>query len=245
MGNSPGDDSITWVRRTHEALLALNVGFAAAFAVATFSYSGVGPHGSMAFFFLVPGWRMFAYCSIAINRLLRLDSLNAVGREIAFVASILIISMVILFVLQAITRTNSIRIILNPVGFVLAVAVAPAFWLYALQASWVADSAVYPFWRSGQLALFAIEVPLLCAFFFLTRKSSIPGWCRALILLIHYMLWTSIMWPLARLPLWSARLFFVVFPCSGFAWLLYVMLLRKESSAGQFETKNELNIGSK
>jgi len=218
------------VQNLHEILFSLNIGFAVAFAVLTFTYYPDAPNQS-ARHFLLPANHLFLDAAAKVNGFLRLDRRDATGREIMAIALILGLATLIFLALRLIARTVAIRPTLYWVGGLVAFALVPALWIHALNATWISDSTLYPFWRSSQWSLFEVEVPLVCAFFFLGRKWSMPMWCGPLVLVVHYAWWTWQMWPSAHMPLWSARLFFMVFPCSGFAWLIYDRALKQSDQS--------------
>jgi hypothetical protein len=153
-----------WVQNSHELLFSLNIGFAATFAVLTFTYYPDAPNRS-ALYFLLPAKHLFLDAAANVNGFLRLDRRSATGREIMSVAFILGLATLTLLVLRLVARTVAIRPTLYWVGGLAAFALVPALWLHALNATWTSDSALYPFWRSSQWHLFEIEVPLACAFF--------------------------------------------------------------------------------
>jgi hypothetical protein len=223
MDNRAGSGNIIGLERVHEILLSANVAFAATFALVAFLYNGGGSGASStALYYLIPGQRLFSYCSVAVNRLMHFDSWSGAGAEITFTALTVVASTVILFALRAIGRITSIGVILNPVGGILSLSIVPAFWLYALRASWLGDAAIYSFWKGAQWSFFEVEVPAVCAFFFLTRTLRTARWLGILVLVVHYTWWTNLVWSGAKMPLWSPRLLFVVFPCSGLVWLAYL-----------------------
>ena len=205
----------------HETFFSVNIGFSVTFAVLAFAYGGQGYRMSARYFFL-PGEHLFVKQADKINRLLHLYPGSDTGREIISCASILLIALSVFFLLRLIERTASIRAVLYPLGGLAAIALLPLLWLYALQTTWLGDAVLYPFWRSAPLSFFAVEVPLVCAIFFLTRQWRHQVWLGAVVLLLHYTLWTGeVWWIFYRIPLWSPTLFYFVFPGSGFAWLFY------------------------
>jgi hypothetical protein len=83
-------------------------------------------------------------------------------------------------------------------------------------------------------AFFAVEVPLACVFFLLTRKWRYQVWAGAVVLLLHYTLWTDdVSWTLSRISLWPPKLFYFVFPCFGLAWLFYSRMVADPQSRGR------------
>lgn len=208
-----------FAQRLHVIIFALNFGFAITFALTDFRYShslAVGSPGH----FLLP-WRHFFFdSSVSVNRLLGLDRASLAGPEVVCLSFMLLPGLLVLGVLRLIARTALFPAVLYVGGCLVAVALVPACWLYALKATWIPD-AIYPFWKSYEWSLFELEVPAVCAVFLFNRRWSIPMWCTILVLVVHYTWWTGVMWPPSSMPLWSPRLFFFVFPCSGIAWLFY------------------------
>jgi hypothetical protein len=206
----------------HETFFSLNIGFSVTFAALAFAYGGQAPRISARYFFL-PGEHLFVGQAAKINQFMHLDRGSDTGREIASCASMLLIALAVFLIILFIARTTLGRPVLYGLGGLGALALLPLLWLYILQTTWtVGDEHLYPFWRSAPLSFFAVEVPLVCAFFFLARHWRYQVWVGSLVLLLHYTLWTGVVWWIFfRVPLWSPKLFYIVFPGSGFAWLFY------------------------
>ena len=110
------------LRNAHEVLGSLNVGFSIAYAL------------------LVFGGRMGGYDTMVlryVDNLLHIDRMNAVGLEIAFVAVVSVVTMLTFVFLQLIRwgPVGLSQVTLGPVAGVVAVAAAPALWIYALRSS--------------------------------------------------------------------------------------------------------------
>jgi hypothetical protein len=195
----------------------------------TFVYLA-SPASPSAIYTYYPAERLFLLSAANLNRLVHLDSMNDAGREMASLALVSIISISVMLFLRLIQRTALFRVVLDPVGGFAALALGPALWLYALQTTWIPDSTLYPFWKSFQFSFFIVEVPLICAVLFMMENRRIPLFGSLLTLLAHCFIWTAIMWrAVPRLTLWVPAIFFVIFPCSGIAWLFYARDYRRSS----------------
>jgi hypothetical protein len=207
----------TRVEWAHEVLLSLNIGFALILAIVAFTYSG-GGHGSSASYFLMPGERLFSYSASQVNQMLGFGRGDNVGREITSLAFVAIVATTVLLVFRLIRDTRASETALGPVGGGIVVALLPVLLLYVRQATWPpADT--YTFWRSAEFSVAVIKLGLVFAFLFLTRHKNISIWWSAFVLAVYYCSWILLPW---SVPLWSLRLLFLVFPLSGFAWLLYI-----------------------
>ena len=222
-----------YLTKVHEALFSLNLSFAIMYGLIAYTYAGVAPVQS-ALIFLLPGKHLILDTSIWVNRFLQLDPLSSVGREIVWVALVVATATFIFLVIKLLAWKSLSTPVLWLAGGVTALVAFPAFWLYALHAAWVPDPVLYPFWRSAECSLFLIEIPAVCAFFFLSQRWSLPMWCQVLVLVIHCAWWTIFLWPSPHMTLWSPKLFVIVFPCAGITWLLYMRNVRGQSQQPQF-----------
>lgn len=205
-----------------EFMLSLSAAFALIFALLTFFYGGGWPHAS-ARFLLRPGEKAYIVFANWINASLHRDNGNVVGNELAWILLTFGLGIMLFSVLRLLRRTVLSKVGLYPVGGLMVIGLVPAFWLYALNATWVDPDGLYPFWRSGPLSLFVLEIPIMCGFLYLSRgwRYSTQVWVALLV--VHYVLWTDTMWwVISRIPTLSPRFLFLVFPASGFVWLWYV-----------------------
>jgi hypothetical protein len=205
-----------WIDHAHRILFSLNIAYSMTYAVVAFTYSS-NLIGRSARYFLLPGEIFFLRYAAKINSLLVLDRGNDVGRELMAVACILVTATLSMLILYTIRDPSVIHLILYPVAGMTALALLPVLLLYVLRAKWMPND-FYPFWKSFDLSITLLKISLVLGFFYLTRRGEISIWWSAFVLLTYYSLWILLPW---SVPLWSLRLFFVVFPLSGFAWLLY------------------------
>jgi hypothetical protein len=206
----------SWAEWLHTVLFSLNIGFAITLGIGEFTYSGGGGSRS-ASYLLRPGERVFLQTAALLNQFIGANRGDKIGREaIAFVFPFLMAGALV-FLLNLTKGEVLNRVVLHPLGGLTAVALVPAFLLYVNQATWM-PTPIYTFWMSSQLSSAAIKVSLVCAFFYLKRKTKISIWWDVLVLTSYYCLW--ILTPLDA-PLLSLKLLFIVFPLSGFAWLFY------------------------
>jgi len=106
------------------------------------------------------------------------------------------------------------------IGGLAAIAFFPMLYLHVLE--WWQ----FPFWGSPEFLYSVVELTLVCAFILLARKSRYQPYLGAMVLLVHYTLWTGqLLWTFYGIPLLLPKLFYIVFPGSGFAWLFYVKRL--------------------
>jgi hypothetical protein len=114
-------------------------------------------------------------------------------------------------------------VVLYPIGGLMSIMLVPLLYQHVLQSIWGPDGgAQYPFRHSFEFSFFVLEVSLVCAFFLLTRRWRYRDWVGAAVLVLHYLLWTEqLWWTFQVIPLWAPKVFYFVFPCSGFAWLFY------------------------
>jgi hypothetical protein len=220
-----------WLRRLHEILFSLNIGFAIMLTLSTIVYKGAnGPRG-LALHIFYPACSYLVDAAVSINRFLGVHRRGSgAGFEIVFLASMIVPAIMVLALLRLFERTAAAHWILCSLAGFTSVLFVPACWFYSLQSTWYGGEFL-PFWRSPGASVVEIEVSLVCIFFILSRHWSIPMWCRVLALLFHCAWWIRFMWPPALLPLWSPRLFFFVFPCSGLAWLLYTREVTQTAQA--------------
>ena len=206
------------LRNAHEVLGSLNVGFSIAYAL------------------LVFGGRMGGYDTGVlryVDNLLHIDRMNAVGLEIAFVAVVSVVTMLTFVFLQLIRwgPVGLSQVTLGPVAAVVAVAAAPALWIYALRSSglflFFGDD--YPSWPTGSPWLsIGLEVSLVFTIIYITQIRKMSLWYALTPLLIHYCYWASYMWTgiSHAFPFSAPAYLSIVCPCSGLAWLFHVRALR-------------------
>jgi len=206
-----------WIDLAYRILLPLNMGFAMTFSVVTFTFGG-GALTNTAHYFLVPAARLFLHWVASVNLLARRDRADDLGREVVSIASILILAAVSALILRLMRSERIFGTASGASGGLVVLALVPAAWLYVREETWM-PGGTYTFWRSSEFSVFAIEMPVVAAFFILTRNRRVAVWWCFLILVAHYALWTSGMTPW-KMRLWSIKVFFLVFPLSGFAWLL-------------------------
>jgi hypothetical protein len=210
----------------HEVFFALNIGFAVPFAVLMFAY-GRATFGPPARFFLEPAVEFLINHATKLNRSLHLYYGSDAGYEITACASILLIALAVFLILRVLGRTAMNRALLYPIGGLSAMALLPALYEHVLQSTWwIYGGSLYPFRRSGQLSFSALEMSLILAFFLLARNWRHRVWVGAVVLTLHYTLWTGqLWWTFHRIPLLGPKLLYFVFPCSGFVWLFYTRTL--------------------
>jgi len=209
----------------HTVFLSLNVGFASTFAVLIFKYTATGLRAS-AFYFLQPANIFFTRRAAEVDRLLHLSIGSDAGAAVVACASILFIALTFLILLRCVGLGALGRTLFEPIGLVSATALLPVLYLYVLQSTQGWDY-IFPFWSSRELSIFLLQVPLVWAFFLLARDWRHRAWVGAVILALHYSVWTGLLWwTFIRIPLRGPKLFYFVFPCSGFAWLLYTATLQ-------------------
>jgi hypothetical protein len=210
----------------YEVLLSLDVGYAVTLSEWTFIHRG-DPH-RFSIYFMLPVERLFSRTADDINRSMHLAATSGTGHEIASIIFTFVIATSVLILLRLIAPTRLSHTILDPVGGIAVLALVPALWLHAYQASMFPNPGSLAFWASFHWSLFDIEVPLVCAGMLYGRKGRLPLWACVLILTVHYSWWLG--WMRSDLywaprwwasPLWVPAVFFVVFPASGFAWLYY------------------------
>jgi hypothetical protein len=220
-------------RRLHEALFTINIAFALIFGVLTFEHSStkvIKPQG-LTRYFLVPCWRLYIVGAYDINQSLHLPVLVEPGREMAALGMMLCVGLLAFLLLRLLAHTSAIHTVLDPVGGLFALALVPALWLHALQATWPDTGGQLPFWKSPPWNIFVLEIALICGFLYLARPRA---WILASVLGVHYALWITLMSPYIFWPsLWVPKLFIVIFPASGFAWYLYVLERRRSSRTGR------------
>jgi hypothetical protein len=209
-------------RHLYKVLFALNGGFSVAFATVAYAYT-VRYLTRPASYFLHPATYILSQYAERIEHVIPYFGLDYPGWEIALSVSVILIALVIFFILSLIEWTTPYSPIFYRVSGVAAFALVPLLYLHVLQCDWYwSRNALYP-WRFGQFVLFVIEIPIVCGFFILTRNWVYQGRAGVVVLLLHYALWTQQMWwTFDRIPLTSPELLYVVFPCSGFAWLWYM-----------------------
>jgi len=210
-------------QNVHETLFSLNVGFAIIFALLIFNSGVAKALRRSAFYFLQPATRILFGWGSKINLLLHLQRWNNTGRDIASTVLILLVAVIVLLALRLVSRTALAEVVLTLTGGLAAIALVPLLYLHVLQATWGPyGGTLYPFGRSFVFSLFLLEISLVCSFLFLTRHWRHWVKAGAVVLLFHYLLWSGqLLWTFFQIPLWSSKLFYFVFPGSGFAWLYY------------------------
>lgn len=99
-------------------------------------------------------------------------------------------------------------------GGLAAIAILPWLFLHVVH-SWQ-----YGLWGSPEFWFSAVEATLICGFILKAGESRYQPYVGTMVLVLHYTLWTGqLFWTLC--PALYLMLIYVLFPCSGFAWLYY------------------------
>lgn len=200
------------LRHLHELLLALNLGLAAAWWTLIL-FSRIDAPGRFPLLH-----RMVA----TIDRLAGhypWTGGHSPGSEAIVDAWVLALALSFFGLLMLLRRTAARRMILDPLGGIIAFAAVPAVWLLTFPpVAYLADVGY----------LLTIELILACGVIILTRHWPIRAGCAAPYLAFHYGLWawltvTDLGRPSDVLPL----LRYVLWPAAGVAWMLYASRSRR------------------
>jgi hypothetical protein len=239
------------LRSLHETIFSLNVGYAFGYALLIYISKNLFSLTSttdLGYFFLRG--------AVRINNLLHLSSSIAdlgwypnpgsqVGAEVAFVVTLVGVALLVLFFLRLIAGPSTGRVVLGSVAGVTSLLTLPAFYLCALKLTWMAgplaDST--PFWQSLPPVIFAVELPCIGLVFWAGRKLSIPPVTTVTLFLLHYGLWTWVLWPTlyvyVQQRLFTPNVLLLIFPLSGIVWLLH----RRGTHLNRPENSVTWNIG--
>jgi len=224
-----------------EILFSLNIAWAfgnALFVYTLRSQASMSPRSDAGYY--------FHRSAIRINDLLHLSPTNEVsvegvarhvfsrsgqvGEELTYFVSIVGVAFLILLLFRLSARRFPCPGALSRVVGVVALFAAPIGYLLVEKITWNWDYGrflrmPYPYWRSSHVAVLGAE--MLCFFILLIvwRKRPFSAWMLCAVLAVHYMYWVPALWPsdLMMYPyrLLSPYLLALVFPMSGFVWMLY------------------------
>jgi uncharacterized integral membrane protein len=200
----------------HQVFLALNVGVTAAIWTLVHLASQRPT--------LQPRWVLRTVATL--NHLFRHPSDGAFnpGWEVVLGAWTISLALLFLVPLFFLRPTVISRLILDPIGGMIALGTIPIYWLLVE--------------RPGNVHLFSdslrrgllMEIGLVFILIVLTRRRPMPAWYVAALLIGHYGLWTVVI--LDHVEQW--RLAFeltryLVSPCAGIVWALYANRARPAS----------------
>src|SRR5206468_8253413 len=100
----------------------------------------------------------------------------------------------VLLALKFITVSRARNFILCQVAGFCALVLVPALWTYVAEVTWTLGT-LYPFWRSSECWLFALESAVVGAFFFVAARLHLSIWWSIAVLSIHYSIWTGVIVP--------------------------------------------------
>jgi len=207
-------------QRWREIVFALNVAFAITFAL--FSYAAGSYHPIYASNLARKG--LVAFQAL----LIRLAPLNAsrprssiiqswLSWELAFLAVMLSTSIVLVSLWRVSERFRLGEGVLHLLSGVTSLVAVPVCWLYVINATGVGSGGPQGFWNTyGTLS--SSEVGIVVCVLYLLRKQ--PVWCGGLVFTIHFIFWIVVISEQSAPPVFVSIPLSLVFPCSGFVWLL-------------------------
>jgi hypothetical protein len=205
----------------HEWLFSLNIGFAIAYAL--FAYEGNGDravHASKPVrnFLDAFGALLFRIAPLGTDQPRSILHRHFQIWEVGFIIVMLGIGVLLFLLLRRRAQTSAGRIIFSSLSGIAALVAVPAFWLYIVHATWsVYDPGT--FWRTyGYVSV--LEIAATGGILYLVRRGAVRWGILAFAL--HYIFWVFVMGQRSGVPVVLSIPLSLVFPCSGFAWLLYV-----------------------
>src|ERR1039458_1408873 len=214
----------------HQWLFALNIGFAISYAL--FSYEGNGNraiHASkpVRAFLDDFGLLLFRIAPLGTDQPRNVLNRNFQIWEAAFIAVMLGLALVLFLIVRQLAQTSIAWTVLPSMSCLAALAAVPSFWLYIVHATW----SIYDkgsFWRTYGFVS-ALELTSVGLILYLIRKWAVSWSIFAFAL--HYIFWVIVMGQRSGVPALASIPLSLVFPCSGFVWLLYVRELRLQQTA--------------
>lgn len=233
----------------YEILCSLNIAWAfgnALFVYALRSLAVMSPQSDAAYY--------FRRSAVRINDLLRLSPINEVsiervarqttsqwgqvGEELTYFVSIIGTAVFVFLLFRLNARRFACHAFLTRMAGAVVLFAAPACYLLVEKLTWGWEyGEVLPnsYWQSLHVAVFGGEILCFLILLMVGRKRSFSAWALGVILALHYMYWVSALWPrdLAMYPyrFFSPYLLVLVFPMSGFVWMLYAKA-RKAGAVG-------------
>jgi len=216
------------VRRLHESLFSLNIGFAITYALFTYADAHYLANAPKSLQDLLQAFAMLMarFASSVVSGRTRSQWLRSVMiREVVFAVMVLGIAFLLYLLVRLCARAAAGRLVFAPISGVAALMAVPISWLYIVYASWsIYDPGT--FWGTyGYISV--AEIAVAGGLLYFVRNQAI--WRGSLVFALHYVFWVLVIGDLGVRsgPATSiATVLFPVFPCSGFAWLRYLRGLR-------------------
>lgn len=200
-----------------QALLALNVGFAAGWwALVSMTWRDDS----------LSRFPLLFRAAAAANRLIRYPgqySGETPGWAIIYGALALIFALMLLGLLGLLQQTGAIRRILDPWSGIIALAAVPTSWL-------VTHSSAWPVLEAREITV--PELAVACALIFLTRKHPARAGYLWPLLVLHYTIWAGLLieWSELRIPALILPPYLASVG-NSIAWAVYASRMRQLAGA--------------
>jgi len=206
------------IRRVHQILFCLNLGFAVAFVVTVLLMTSrlTFVHGR------AESPDLFRQVLIAINMRLGRVPWDPLGAKIGLITLALLFFVILFLLSNLILRTRAAAVTLNAVAGIAAICAVPIAWFPYESRLGTYSSMDRRAWYGV-----ALELAVIGGALYMSWKRANPLWFG--ILVVHYAVWGWFLsqgaWSSNGAPLldwgWAFTLSLIA-PCAGFVWVSYV-----------------------
>jgi hypothetical protein len=222
----------------YEALFSFNLAFAAVntLMVAAFGLKSYDVPESFSVWFRY----LFLRSAIRVNSILRLGSIDRVGREMTFILSTISLAVLVWSMVCFLGSARRHNIGVGPVAGLSSLLAVPMGLLYANAWLWSPPTwnQSLVFCQSANKGILVADILCISALLYFRRKSGLSVWTTTFLFVLHYGWWS---WRIAmawfhiaestNFYLIGPLLLSAVFPLSGLSWLVYAREIDREDPA--------------